>query len=49
MKICKLLIVIVTSLPIIGFSQNSGEIHGDFGLSLQSYQEDLQIGAQAAC
>ncbi len=32
-----------------GFAQNnSGEIHGDFDLNLQSYQEDALIGAKAA-
>lgn len=33
--------------PCIVFSQeNTGQIHGDFNLSVQSYQEDLTIGAQ---
>ncbi|KRO70317.1 MAG: hypothetical protein ABR81_03425 [Cryomorphaceae bacterium BACL11 MAG-121128-bin16] len=37
-------------MSFLGFSQenNLGEIHGDFNLNLQSYQEDLQIGAKAA-
>ena len=48
MQKSKFLIVIITSFSFLGFSQNSGEIHGDFNLSLQSYQEDLQIGAQEA-
>ena len=36
--------------PLLGFSQeiNLGEIHGDFNLTLQSYQEDELIGAEAA-
>jgi hypothetical protein len=44
------LLIITISISFLGFSQekNSGEIHGDFSLNLQSYQEDLQIGAQAA-
>jgi hypothetical protein len=44
------LIVVTISICLLGFSQenNLGEIHGDFNLNLQSYQEDLQIGAQAA-
>ena len=33
--------------PCIVFSQeNTGQIHGDFNLSVQSYQEDLTICAQ---
>ena len=45
-----LLLIITISVYCVGFSQekNSGEIHGDFNLNLQSYQEDLQIGAEAA-
>ena len=36
-------------ITIIGFAQNnSGEFHGDFDLSMQSYQEDKIIGAEAA-
>ncbi|MBT4881886.1 MAG: hypothetical protein HON40_04985, partial [Flavobacteriales bacterium] len=37
------------SISFLGFSQenSAGEIHGDFDLNLQSYQEDLQIGAEA--
>ena len=44
------LLIIIISISFLGFSQekHSGEIHGDFSLNLQSYQEDLQIGAQAA-
>jgi hypothetical protein len=44
------LIAVAISICLLGFSQenNLGEIHGDFNLNLQSYQEDLQIGAQAA-
>ncbi len=34
------------SLPFYVFSQNSGEIHGDFNLNLQSYQEDASINAE---
>ena len=47
MRISTFLIIILTSLTFLGFSQNSGQIQGDFNLSLQSYKEDLQIGAQA--
>tara|TARA_B100001142_G_C14336875_1_gene656244 strand:+ start:724 stop:2382 length:1659 start_codon:yes stop_codon:yes gene_type:complete len=38
------------SISLLGFSQENslGEIHGDFNLNLQSYQEDSAIGAQAA-
>ena len=44
------LLIIIISISFLGFSQqnNTGGIHGDFSLNLQSYQEDLQIGAQAA-
>ncbi len=36
-------------LPFFGLAQNnSGEIHGDFDLSLQTYNEDESIGALAA-
>ena len=35
-------IIIITSISFFGFSQ---EIHGDFNLNLQSYQEDNLIGA----
>ena len=38
------LLIITTSILISGFSQN---VSGDFNLNLQSYQEDLTIGAQA--
>ena len=38
------LLIITTSILISGFSQN---INGDFNLNLQSYKEDLTIGAQA--
>jgi len=49
MKKAAFLITII-SISFLGFSQerNLGEIHGDFNLSLQSYQEDLKIGASAA-
>lgn len=40
---------IFSVLAINSFSQNnSGEIHGDFDLNMQSYQEDELIGAEAA-
>ena len=40
---------IVSFLALNSFAQNnSGEIHGDFDLNLQSYQEDEIIGAKAA-
>ena len=44
------LFITTISMSFLGFSQenNLGEIHGDFNLNLQSYQEDLQIGAKAA-
>jgi hypothetical protein len=47
-KIASLLMVFGVSF--LGFSQeiNTGEIHGDFDLNLQSYQEDELIGATAA-
>ena len=47
-KIVSLLMVFGVSF--LGFSQevNTGEIHGDFDLNLQSYQEDELIGATAA-
>ena len=40
----------VFGVSFLGFSQevNTGEIHGDFDLNLQSYQEDELIGAEAA-
>jgi hypothetical protein len=40
----------VFGASFLGFSQevNTGEIHGDFDLNLQSYQEDELIGATAA-
>jgi hypothetical protein len=46
-KIAFLSIAIIIST--LGFSQSKkiGEIHADFNLKLQSYQEDLEIGAQA--
>ena len=49
MKKLTLLIAIIY-IPFIGLAQenNLGEIHGDFNLNLQSYQEDLTIGAEAA-
>jgi len=47
-KIVSLLVVFGASFS--GFSQevNTGEIHGDLNLNLQSYQEDELIGAEAA-
>ena len=39
------LLILSINITLVGFSQG---IHGDFRLNLQSYQEDLQIGAQAA-
>jgi hypothetical protein len=38
------------SISFLGFSQevNFGEIHGDFDLNMQSYQEDNLIGAEPA-
>ena len=44
------LLIIIIYIPLIGFTQKNslGEIHGDFNLNLQSYQEDLTIGAEAA-
>jgi len=47
-KIVSLLVVFGASFS--GFSQevNTGEIHGDLNLNLQSYQDDELIGAEAA-
>ena len=43
------IIAILFVLPFFGLAQNnSGEIHGDFDLSLQTYNEDESIGALAA-
>ena len=43
------IILTIVGYSFISFAQeNSGEIHGDFNLSLQSYQEDLLIAAEAA-
>lgn len=40
---------IISFLALNSFAQNnSGEIHGDFDLNMQSYQEDELIGANAA-
>jgi hypothetical protein len=40
---------IVCFLALNSFAQNnSGEIHGDFDLNMQSYQEDELIGAKEA-
>ena len=40
---------ILSFLALNSFAQNnSGEIHGDFDLNMQSYQEDELIGANAA-
>ncbi len=43
-------LLIFFGFPLLGFSQeiNLGEIHGDFNSTLQSYQEDELIGAEAA-
>ncbi len=40
-----ILLIVSVNFALISFAQG---IHGDFRLNLQSYQEDLQIGAQAA-
>ena len=43
------IIALLFVLPLLGAAQNnSGEIHGDFDLSLQTYKEDKSIGAKAA-
>ena len=44
-----LILSVLISISSSGFTQelNLGQINGDFSLSLQSYQEDLKIGAQA--
>jgi len=43
------IILTLAGYSFVGFAQeNSGEIHGDFNLSLQSYQEDVLIEAKAA-
>ena len=45
----KKIIAILFVLPFFGLAQNSsGEIHGDFNLNLQTYNEDKSIGALAA-
>ena len=42
-------ILVLLLLPFLIYSQNnSGEIHGDFNLSLQSYKDDVSINAQGA-
>jgi len=45
-----LLLIITISIYFLGLSQEkkTGEIHGDFNLNLQSYHEDLRLGAEAA-
>lgn len=41
------IIAFLSLLPLLASAQNnSGEIHGDFELTLQSYNEDATIGAQ---
>ena len=40
-----ILLIVSVNFALISFAQ---AIYGDFRLNLQSYQEDLQIGAQAA-
>ena len=40
-----ILLIVSINFALVSFAQ---EIHGDFRLNLQSYLEDLQIGAQAA-
>ena len=49
MKKITLLLAIIY-IPFIALAQENrlSEIHGDFNLNLQSYQEDLTIGAEAA-
>ena len=47
-KIIFLIISFLYSLFAISQEINSGQITGDFDLNLQSYQEDLKIGAAAA-
>jgi len=43
------IILTIVGCSFVSFAQeNSGEIHGDFNLSLQSYQEDVLIEAKAA-
>jgi len=43
------IILLIVSYSFVSFSQEkSSEIHGDFNLLLQSYQEDLLIDAKAA-
>ena len=44
----KFFIVLFSFTSFILFSQNSGQISGDFSLNLQSYVEDEAINAQAA-
>ena len=44
----KFFIVLFSLTSFFLFSQNSGQISGDFSLNLQSYVEDEAINAQAA-
>ena len=47
MKI-RFVIFLLTFFALSSYSQNSGQISGDFSLNLQSYVEDEAINAQAA-
>ena len=46
------IVLVITTISIFSLASsqesNLGEIHADFNLSLQSYQEDTKIGAEAA-
>ena len=44
----KIFIFLFTFFVLNSYSQNSGQINGDFSLNLQSYVEDEAINAQAA-
>ena len=44
----KVFIFLFTFFVLTSYSQNSGQINGDFSLNLQSYVEDEAINAQAA-
>ena len=47
-RITIILSIVVHSFFSFAQENSAGEIHGDFSLSLQSYQEDLLIAAEAA-
>ena len=44
----KIFIFLFTFFVLSSYSQNSGQINGDFSLNLQSYVEDEAINAEVA-